>query len=151
MIAKRQREGAYITLLAIVIALGLGCSGEDSPKPQDTAQSGKAQGGFAAGRVTMPDGKPITAPGASISVSINGVSGAGERVSYSPPVKPDGTYRQKLAGGAYTFGRSTVEVDFEGKRYRFRLEPVGDEHNRSRESDAGITQDFVWKVTGERP
>lgn len=139
---------------ALLCATLPGCGDDDTaakPSADGSAPAVKAQGGFAAGRVTMADGKPITAPGAAITVSVSGVSEAGERVQYSPVVKPDGTYKQKLAPGTYRFERSTVEVDFEGKRYRFRLEPVGDMHNKNRDAAEGITQDFVWRPTGQRP
>lgn len=144
----------HILLAVLVCAATLpGCGDDDSAKPAADGSTAPvaAQSGHAVGRVTMPDGKPITAPGAAVTVSISGVSEAGERVQYSPVVKPDGTYKQKLAPGTYRFERSTVEVDFEGQRYRFRLEPVGADHNKNRDASGGITQDFVWKVTGERP
>jgi hypothetical protein len=156
----RYIHSAICALLvgSAVLVGEVGCDGgRDSAKASsgDAAANSpgpvRAQGGFAAGRVTMADGSPIIAPGARITVVISGVSNAGERVHYSPAVKPDGSYRQKLASGSYRFDRSTVEVEFEGKTYRFRLEPVGDQHNKNRDAVDGITQDFVWKVTGERP
>ena len=147
MLALRGMLFGWLVFAAIV---NIGCGDGDSAGDGAAAPAAVVkQAGFAAGRVTMADGKPITAPGAAITVSISGVSEAGERVQYSPIIKPDGTYRQKLAAGQYSFSRSTVEVQFEGKTYRFRLEPVGGDWNKNRDAADGITQDFVWKVTGE--
>lgn len=129
-----------------------GCGkGDSKPSADGTTAPVEKQSGFAAGRVTMPDGKPITAAGAEIAIAINGISEAGERVSYSPIVKPDGTYRQKLAAGQYRFSQGTVQIEFGGQKYRFYLEPVGADSNKNRDAADGITQDFVWKITGERP
>jgi hypothetical protein len=153
------RRASYVICLAAGLALASGCGGgDDDNKPASAEAAGASgsaavgkQAGFASGRITMPDGKPITAPGASIAISINGVSEAGERVHYSPVIKPDGTYKQKLAPGAYAFSTGSVEVDYEGQHYRFALDPVGSDYKKNRESAEGITQDFVWRTTGEKP
>jgi hypothetical protein len=148
MMGLRGLLGGCLVFAAVFVG---GCGDGESSSGNGSAGAVEKQSGFAAGRVAMADGKPITAPGAAITVSIGGVSEAGERVQYHPVIKPDGTYRQKLAPGQYSFGRGGVEVQFEGQTYRFALEPVGVEWNKNRDAAEGITQDFVWKVTGERP
>jgi hypothetical protein len=102
------------------------------------------------GKVTGEDGKAISAAGATIMVSIDGVGAkSAERVNYNAGVKGDGTYSQKLADGSY-HAEATLELNWNGKVYHFRMHPV--QNNRvDQESSAGITQDFVWKLTGARP
>ena len=145
----------------MVLAFVMGCDGgapEGGNAPQGSTPAGKvaapaspkAEAGYAVGRVTMEDGSPITTAGHDITIAINGTTEVGARVSYSPPVKPDGTFRQKLAAGSYTFSFCTIEVPFEKKQYIFLLEPVGTLYKKDRDSGEGIVQDFVWKLTGPR-
>jgi hypothetical protein len=110
-----------------------------------------AQPGFAAGRVTMPDGGRLGGRVQEVAVSINGISIAGERVSYSPEVGDDGVYRQRLAPGQYRFGTGAVTVRLGEREFRLPLEPVGERWNRNRDAADGIAQDFVWKTTGATP
>lgn len=110
-----------------------------------------ASAGYAAGRITMADGQPLRGEVKDVSISISGVSEAAERVQYAPAVKPDGTYRQKLAGGQYVFNRSTITVVYQGGEHTFPLEPVGSAWNKNRDAEEGIAQDFLWKVTGPTP
>lgn len=142
-------------LLALIIGCDEGTTPGTSTSDASTSNDKSAppaartaESGFAMGRVTMADGSPITAQGADISIDIVGTTEVGARVSYSPPVNPDGTYRQKLAAGFYTFGVCTIELPFEGRKYAFRIEPVGNLHQKDREAAQGIVQDFVWKLTG---
>jgi len=110
------------------------------------------EGGVVSGRVTMEDGRPISAPGAVVTIAIHGVAAkSGERVQYAPAVKPDGTYRQKVVDGSYRVQRASLTLQHEGKTWTFHdLEPVpavpGD-----REAAEGIVQNFVWKIRGRRP
>lgn len=146
-------------LIPVLLAFVIGC-GDEAARP--TGGDGKpmgnaaapvaidAEAGFAVGRVTMADGSAVSTPGADVTISIQGTTEVGARVSYSPPVKPDGTYRQKLAAGSYTFSFCTIEVPFEGKQYIFSLEPVGNLYKKDRDSGEGIVQDFVWKLTGPK-
>ena len=110
-----------------------------------------AQPGFAAGRVTMSDGSRLGGRVQEVVVSINGISIAGERVSYSPEVGDDGSYRQRLAPGQYRFGTGAVTVRLGEREFRLPLEPVGERWNRNRDAAEGIAQDFVWKTTGATP
>lgn len=107
--------------------------------------------GFVAGRVTLPDGSPLAGELQEVSISITGVSMAGERVSYSPELLPDGRYRQRVAAGQYRFGGGTVTVRLGDRVFRLPLEPVGERWNRNRDAAEGIVQDFVWRTTGATP
>lgn len=112
----------------------------------------KPEGGVVSGRVTMEDGRPISAPGASATVAIQGVAAkSGERVQYAAAVGADGRYRQKVVDGSYRVRRASLTLQHEGKTWTFHdLEPLplvpGD-----REAAAGIVQNFVWKLRGQRP
>ncbi|WP_145361092.1 hypothetical protein [Alienimonas californiensis] len=99
----------------------------------------------------MPDESPIVAEVKDFFVSIEGVSEAGERVSYAPAVQDDGAYTQKLAPGQYTFGTSRIAVVFDGQEHLLPLEPVGRLAGKDRDAADGIVQDFVWKPTGVTP
>lgn len=110
-----------------------------------------AQPGFAAGRVTMPDGARLGGRVQEVVVPINGISIAGERVSYSPEVGDDGSYRQRLAPGQYRFGAGSVTVRLGEREFRLPLEPVGERWNRNRDAADGIAQDYVWKTNGATP
>jgi hypothetical protein len=131
--------------LATLFLSGCGGSGEDG------AQGIKASGNVIAGRVTMEDGQPLRGNIKDIQISIYGVSEAAERVNYSPAVKPDGTYRQKVAGGQYAFNTGRVVVLHGDIEFAFPLEAVGNLWNKNRDAADGIVQDFVWKVTGPTP
>lgn len=104
--------------------------------------------GFALGRISFEDGTRLTGNIVGYAVAIYGVSSAAERVSYSPVVQPDGTYRQRLVPGNYTVAQAFVTLRHGGVEFRVPLEPVGDLANKSRDAEAGIVQDFVWKVIG---
>jgi len=56
----------------------------------------------------MEDGSPLRGDIKDIAISIAGVSTAAESVSYSPVVKADGTFSQKVAGGQYTFSIARI-------------------------------------------
>jgi hypothetical protein len=121
--------------IAIVTTAG---AAEQEPRPN-----------FAIGRVTLEGGAPITGDVQDISVNIEGVSEAGQRVAYSPVVK-NGAYKQKLAPGQFRFGRSGIKVKFGETVFTFDLVPVGSLWNKSQDAEDGIVQDFVWKPTGQR-
>lgn len=114
--------------------------------------SATPEAGVVSGRVTLEDGRPIGAPGASVTVSIEGVAAkSGERVQYAAAAGPDGSYRQKVVDGSYRVQRASVVLPHEGRTWTFHdVEPVplvrGDRDARS-----GIAQDFVWKIRGRRP
>jgi hypothetical protein len=153
-------------IAALVIglcAIGVGCDDDKSPKsdggggggsggvptPAAPTAAGPAKPGYFTGRITMADGKPITTPGVTYRLSINGVSGPGERVGFNPNVNPDGTFSQKLPDGIYHMPYGTLKVPFEGKTYTLKLEAVNPVNDR--ESQPGIVQNFVWKLTGAKP
>jgi hypothetical protein len=85
-----------------------------------------------------------------IAVSLRGVSNRTTQVvSYSPPVGPDGTYEMKVDDGTYRPPTGIVEVPFNGRHFRFELEPV-QPNSGAMESKPGIRQDFVWRLSGPR-
>ena len=148
-------------LATVVLAFGGACNDDDNKNGSagggstsggstESAAPVKAEGGYATGHVLGEDGKPITVA-EDISISLYGVSEAGEKVSYSPGVKPDGTYKQKLVPGAYRFGKATLKAKHGPNTFRFDLVPQGSMWNKDRDAKEGIQQDFVWKVTGARP
>lgn len=127
--------------LSALLSMLAACGGEP--------EAGELSEGYLTGRVTMADGSPITTKDAKFRIVIEGVSGPGERVSFTPIVKPDGSFTQKLPDGIYHLPYGTITVPFEGALYELRLEavdPTGD-----RESAPGIVQNFVWKLTGPKP
>ncbi len=143
-----------LTAAAIVVAVLAGGCG-DSSEPSSSSSGGdspapvKAEGGYIVGRVLGQDGKPI-AVASDIAINVYGVSEAGERVQYSPAVKADGTYKQKLVPGAFRAGRSLVKVRHGEHEFDYELTPQGNLWNKDRDSAEGIEQDFVWNMTGQR-
>jgi|CXWL01.1.fsa_nt_gi hypothetical protein len=145
-------------LLTWVVALGTaacigGCGGSSDPagtaSAPTSAGTGEATPGYLTGRVTMGNGTPVTASDVKYRLTISGVSGPGERVDFTPIVKPDGSFSQKLPDGIYHMPYGTLTVRFENQLYSLPLEavdPTGD-----RESPPGIVQNFVWKLTGPKP
>jgi len=129
---------------ALAVLLLAGCGGSGS-------QPLKAERNVIAGRVTMEDGQPLRGEIKDVLISIYGVSEAGERVNYGPGVKPDGTYRQRVAGGQYAFNQGRIVVLYGDIEFTLPLEAVGNLWNKNQDAEDGITQDFVWKVTGPTP
>jgi hypothetical protein len=118
---------AFRFALALFASAGpaLAAAAEPDPKP-----------GYAIGRVTMEDGSPLSGDIQDVTVTLDGVSEAGEKVHYSPAVK-NGAYRQKLVKGQYTFGRSTVQVKFGEHTYLYKLVPKGKLWNKSQDAEEG--------------
>lgn len=141
------------SVFACALILLAGCDGEEAPAASSggTPAPVQAQANYIAGRVTMGDGTPLRGEIKDIALSIYGVSEAAEKVNYSPAVKPDGTYKQKVAGGQYAFNVGRITVMYDGAEYQFPLEPVGSNWNKNRDAAEGIVQDFVWKPTGVTP
>lgn len=115
-----------------------------------TPAPAKAQPNVITGRVTMADGKVITTKGAKLSVSVSGVSAAGEKVGFNPAVKDDGTFKQKVPDGSYRVQYGKITVPYNGESFMFDLEPQGDDYASDRDPADGIVQNFVWRVTGPR-
>ena len=107
--------------------------------------------GFAAGRVLRQDGRPIAVEGMRIGVTVRGISDrTGQVVSYSPTVGADGRYEVKLEPGTYRPPAGVVEVPFNGRHYRFELDPV-QRAAATFDANAGIHEDFVWHLSGPAP
>lgn len=114
----------------------------------------KPKGNVIAGRVTMEDGSPLRGDIQDVVISISGVSEAGERVSYTPVVKPDGTYSQKVAPGMYSFSSSLfcyAVMMYGDTEFHLPLEHIGRNWNKRQGSEDGIVQDFILKFTGPTP
>jgi hypothetical protein len=105
--------------------------------------------GHAFGRVTHPDGRPIAVPGAVVTVAISGVAFTGTQVNLTVQPDAEGRYAQRLPDGSYQL-RGSIELPFDGGRYRFDLDPLG-AATANRDSAPGIAQDFVWRTSGLRP
>jgi len=101
-----------------------------------------------AGRVTLPDGKPLQGDVRDITVVIYGVTMAGANVTLTPAVGDDGRYRQKVPAGSYSFGTGEVKFSFNNREFILPLEPVGRLWQKRRSADDGIVQDFVLRLTG---
>ncbi len=103
------------------------------------------------GRVTLPDGKPIPGDVRDVTVAIVGITEAGQNVTLTPIVKDDGSYVQRVTKGLYSFNTGEVKVGYNGVEFVLPLEPVGRFWQKRRESEEGITQDFVLRYTGPTP
>lgn len=102
--------------------------------------------GHASGRILGPDGKPFTLKDAKVKLSVNGVSGRGENVGFSPPIDEQGAWDIELPPGHFS-AHATMECDWKGRRYIFTLHPMQD-NTVSRPSAAGFVQDFQWRIQG---
>ena len=135
-------------LAPVALSLALAGCGDEAAQAQEAA---KPEANVISGRVTTADGKPITTAAAKLNVSASGVATqSGEKVSFSPAVKPDGAFRQKVPEGSYHVRYGKVTVPYGGDSFMFDLEPQGDQYTNDRDSSEGIVQDFVWRVTGPR-
>ncbi len=135
-----------IFTLAAMLLSACGASGESGPI--------KPKGNVIAGRVTMEDGSPLRGDIQDVVIGISGVSGAGQEVSYTPVVKPDGTYSQKVAHGMYSFSSNLfcyVVIMYGDIEFHLPLEHVGRKWSKRQDSEEGIVQDFVLKFTGPTP
>jgi hypothetical protein len=150
-----------------LIATACGCdkASSDAPaaapatRPAATAPARRSAGksttearkpGFATGRVLRQDGNPIAVEGMRVAVTVRGISDrTGQVVSYSPTVAADGTYEVKLEPGTYRPPAGVVEVPFNGRHYRFELDPV-QRAAATFDAKAGIHEDFVWHLSGPR-
>jgi len=152
-----------VLLLVVAVAGAPGCDRTAEPVAAppggQPARAGTAPAGAPApvtepghftGRVTLADGSPITVPGVEYRVVIAGVTAVGESNTFQPPVGPDGTFRLRLPPGLFKPPYGTITVPFEGKRYSLWLDPV-DPVKGTRESAPGIAQNFVWRLTGQKP
>ena len=118
------------------------------PGPAPTAK--RAAGHFR-GSVLGPDGGPIRAPGAVVTVSVAAVTGRGESVSFSPPVAADGTFDMKLIPGIYHAPYADMQLPVAGgKSYRIRLHPIPYDM-KDTPSEQGLVRDFQWRLTGHIP
>ncbi len=144
-----------IAARSLIVVLSIACygcndesTGNGNPAESTAAAAPKAEANRIVGRVTMPDGAPITTPGASFSIGVSGVSSAGEKVGFSPAVKADGTYSQKVPDGSYQIRHGKITVPYRDLKFSFDLEPQGTLFENDRDSSEPITQDFVWRTTG---
>jgi hypothetical protein len=138
-----------LVFMAIFLLSLSGC-GDDSGTGSGQ-ESLAPEAGMIVGRVTMEDGAALRGQVKDVQIGIQGVSEAGERVSFSPVVKPDGSYRLEVPDGQYSFAPSRIVTIHEEIEHLFPLEPVGMNWNKNQDVTPGISQDFIWKVTGPTP
>jgi hypothetical protein len=147
---KRMSRPGWTWIAAAVIGLaGCGKSSDSSTASSGattSAAASRAKPGYIVGKVTRADGSPISIPGVHITVTVNGVAGTGNDVTYLPQVDANGTFSLPLASGIYHQVLATIKVPFNGTFYYYNLVPTtmtGDT-----QSDAGIISDFSWHVSG---
>lgn len=155
-LANRQ----YLLLFVVLAALSGCVDRTDSGTYLSGGLSDQSAGNLAAapapvrgqftGQITRADGSPITLPGVEFEININGVTAVGENTSFHPPVGPDGTFKLKLPQGLFYPPYGTITFPFEGKKYITALDPINPGKG-TRESAAGITQNFAWRMTGPKP
>lgn len=141
----------WVVLAILCASAGCGSApGPDEKTNPDPAPSNSTQGLFVTGKVTMPDGRtPPTGDIKDIRLGIFGISEAGENITYKPVVKPDGTFRQKVVPGQYSFDYGTIVMIFNNTvEITHQLEPVGMNWNKRRDAADQITQDFLFRPTG---
>lgn len=147
---KRTLRFALKTVpLLLALFLVIGCDGSGK-----TGGPVKSKRNIIAGRVMMEDGSPLRGDIKDVVINISGVSGAGEKVSFTPIVKPDGTYSQKVASGLYSFSTGLfcyVVLQYGDIEFHLPLEHVGRNWDKRQDSEDGIVQDFVLKFTGPTP
>ncbi len=139
---QRISLGTSTVFIASFLFLA-GCAGNESGGSAPAAKAG-----LIVGKITFADGKPISTPGAKLSVSVSGVSSAGVNVSFNPAVKADGTYSQKVPDGSYQIRYGKISVPYGSEEFMFDLEPQGEGYAANHDSSEPISQDFVWRVTG---
>jgi hypothetical protein len=164
---KHAGINRWMIRAALVAALQAGC--DDRPSPAPTPVTGPAAGTrpaatapdpgppgrvtpfFAKGRVLGEDGKPISIAGARITVLIRGVTRESSDVE-EHEIFPgsDGYYSKQLSPGHYFPLAGRVEMNFNGRQYRFSLDPTQPKAD-GWEASQGMLQDFTWKLSGVRP
>jgi hypothetical protein len=137
----------------LVVLLLTGCEKSKSTNDSKSAASNSDapsgpvfKSGYASGKITRPDGKPIGIPGVTYDLYIHGISGAAEKVSYSPKPNPDGTWSTKLVGGIYHAPQCSAKIPFAGGTYTYHLIPTADLGDI--DAEKGMVADFTWKMTG---
>lgn len=124
-----------------------GGAGSSAVPAASVASSTKRQAGMVTGRITTSTGQSLPA-GATASVTINGTSIAGERVSYNPSVDAQGRYSQRVADGLYAVTAS-VNFRYNGGTFNLTLHPNDDKpYRQTYDSKDGIVKDFTWKLSG---
>lgn len=157
---KCGRHRIQFVVLSLVWII-LGCGNSNNPgavelpesvvASDDSGATSRAMSDIVRGKVAMANGSPISIPEAQVSLILIGVPDQpGDNVQLSPTVKADGTYEQQLRPGQYHFADAMIELPYMGENYRLDLDPVGNMH-APRPSAAGISQDFVWRISGQRP
>lgn len=154
-----SRVVGMLGFVALSVAVSSGCDRESgsgggasavtSPTAAQTPAA-TAEAGYFAGRITLADGSPITLPGVKYKVTINGVTHVGENNAFHPPVAADGTFKLKLPQGLFYPPFASITFPFNGKNYVADLDLV-DRVEGTRDGSAGITGNFVWRMTGPQP
>jgi hypothetical protein len=155
-----SRRPALLASLAIVAAIAVaGCDGSTgvrrplatpgAPGPGGQATSGPASGtsepGVIQGRVTTLDGRPIE--GAEVRI-IGYLDAVGRQHDDLLVSDADGRYRAEVEDGLYELSAEAL-IAFDGQAFRLALHPA-DGACDEEESAAGIVEDWVLRLSGER-
>jgi len=109
-----------MTALLVAALIGVfGCDGAP-----DGAAAAVTEAGYFTGRVTNPEGSPITVPGVEYNIGINGITAVGESNAFPATVGRDGTFKVKLAQSHFYPPLGKITFPFEGKKYIIDLVPV---------------------------
>jgi hypothetical protein len=133
--------------LFLLLAHVAGCDADAAPPA--AGEPPKAAANTAAGRVLGQDGKAITATGVKCTVSINGISSAGEKIVYTPAVAADGSWKAELVAGTYKRPRASLKAPFEERVFEYELVPSAAEGDFK--GADGLVCDFTWKVRDPKP
>ncbi|QOV87570.1 hypothetical protein [Humisphaera borealis] len=165
---------AVMTMVLMVVWVGCGCEERtpinpvpppatatapaEKPLPKIDATSIPLQEptpafpGFAAGRIFRTDGKLIDDPSLRVEVLQTGLLDDSVNTKVSQPIdaRPDGVYVGRLQPGTYQQPSARIEFSYNKNQYRLPLTPRPPEAKRQDASE-GVSQDFVWKLDGQRP
>lgn len=142
-----------VLVLAGVVAILVARTPEPAralPAPPSAAPASTPRAGLVSGSVLDERGRPISVPGAAITVTVRGASTRGERQALHAPVDAKGHYELAPPDGNYHV-ECWLDLSFEGKRYRFVLDPTDGDPDSDLPVAKGIAKDFVWHLTGTIP
>ena len=95
--------------------------------------------GFVSGKVTDKAGNPL----GGVQMFIDGVGDNNVFVT----TKADGTYRARLAFGAYR-AFANIEKEYDGQIFKIELKP---DTTDSFDAEDGGIRNFTWELTGKKP
>ncbi|BCW87905.1 hypothetical protein sos41_10370 [Alphaproteobacteria bacterium SO-S41] len=127
---------AKLNLIALAFAAAL--SGTTALAQMPAIQE-QAEKGFVFGKVTDKAGNPL----GGVQMFIDGIGDNNMQVT----TKADGTYRARLAFGAYR-ALATLEKEYDGQTFKIELKP---DTTDSFDAEDGAVRNFIWELTGKKP